>query len=212
METPIERARVAAEQLAAAGQAVTARAVRQASGVKMAVAVDVARQWNEARNQEVDAPPVPEAVQLRIEGVWREAYSLAQDEFEAERTGWAAKIATLTRELGEVTADLDDMEEKARKSGEMVDEARTRIAQAEAQATAAAVDVDRVTAELRAIQEQAATERTRADRAEARADAVAAEAERIRDELRAVQEQAAMERTRADRAEARADALAPPEA
>ena len=131
METPIERARVAAEQLAAAGQAVTARAVRQASGVKMAV--DVARQWNEARGQEVEAPPVPEAVLLRIEGVWREAYSLAQDEFEAERTGWAAKIATVARELGEVTADLDDMEEKARKAGQEVDEARTRIAQAEAQ-------------------------------------------------------------------------------
>ena len=131
METSIERARVAAEQLAAAGQAVTARAVRQASGVKMAV--DVARQWNEARGQEVEAPPVPEAVLLRIEGVWREAYSLAQDEFEAERTGWAAKIATAARELGEVTADLDDMEEKARKAGQEVDEARTRIAQAEAQ-------------------------------------------------------------------------------
>ena len=45
METPIERARVAAEQLAAAGQAVTARAVRQASGVKMAVAVDAAERY-----------------------------------------------------------------------------------------------------------------------------------------------------------------------
>ncbi len=176
MDTPAERAKAAAEQLAAAGQAITARAVRQASGVKMSLAADVAREWNEARDQEVESPDVPPTIQLRVEAIWREAYTLARREFDAERAGWMARIETAGRELAELTTDLDDMQaqrdaahQDAKRAAEVVDEARARIATAEAQTQAATGEVERVREELRAAQQDAASQRTRADRAEGRA-------------------------------------------
>ena len=67
--TPGERARAAAEELAARGEAVTARAVRAASGVRMTVAADVARTWNEERAGEVGIPAVPSTMTTRFEGM-----------------------------------------------------------------------------------------------------------------------------------------------
>ena len=55
----------------------TARAIREAAGVSMAVAAATARAWNESQGPE-DVPPVPEAVQLRLAGVWREAVAASR--------------------------------------------------------------------------------------------------------------------------------------
>ena len=45
--------------------------------MSMAVAAATARAWNESQGPE-DVPPVPEAVQLRLAGVWREAVAASR--------------------------------------------------------------------------------------------------------------------------------------
>ena len=207
--TPEERARAAAEELAARQEAVTARAVRAASGVRMAVAADVARAWNEERAGEVGIPAVPSTMTTRFEGMWREAFTLARESFDVERAGWAARLDEARADLDVLGADVEDLEgqrdaalEAARGASEVLDAARGGIARAEAQAEALRVEVERVRDEVRAAQGEAAEARTRADRAEGRAESAQAEVERVRDELRAAQAEAAEARTRADRAEA----------
>ncbi|MGO2716328.1 MAG: DNA-binding protein, partial [Brevibacterium aurantiacum] len=66
--SPEERAEAAARDLADRGRPVTARAVREAAGVRMVLAAEVAKAWKEAENDDegVPVPPVPEDVAARL--------------------------------------------------------------------------------------------------------------------------------------------------
>src|SRR5690625_2027948 len=77
--TPEDRAEAAARDLADRGQAVTARAVRKAAGVRMTVAAAAARAWREATRDraEVEVPEVPADVSARLAAVWADAYRAA---------------------------------------------------------------------------------------------------------------------------------------
>ena len=179
-QTPIQRAEAAAEALAAAGEAVTGRSVRAAAGVKMTVAVDAARAWNEREAREGQIPDMPPAAVARATGMWREAYTLARDLFVAERTGWEGRIEALEQDAAQLTADLDDMETQRDAAQAMADAAtqqadalRSRLTRSEAQLEDRQAEADRLREEVRELRARLDQERTRADRAEARAEALA---------------------------------------
>ena len=153
--TPDERAVAATAALAAGGDQVTARAVQQAARVNMSVAARAAREWNEQQAHARQVPPPPDALLLRLQGIWREAVELARAEHEAERDGWAAKLKNAEDErdgaLEEAEAErLHAQDELARACARIaeleaaVDQARAeavrageRISAAESRASAA---------------------------------------------------------------------------
>ena len=178
-QTPTQRAEAAAEELAADGQAVTARAVRAASGVRMAVAAEAARAWNERVDQEGQVPDMPAAFGVRAEAMWRATYALARDEFAAERSGWEGRVVLAEQEAGQLRADVDEMEvqlaaaqEAAAQVSKQADELRRDLARVEGESSARKAEAEQFRVEVREVRAQLDNERTRADRAEARAEAL----------------------------------------
>ncbi len=178
-QTPTERAEVAAEELAAGGKAVTARAVRAASGVRMTVAAEAARAWNEQVDQEGQVPGMPAAFAARSEAMWRATYALARDAFAAERAGWEGRVMLAEQEAGQLRADVDEMEaqlaaaqEAVAEAGKQVDELRRDLARVEGESSARKAEAEHLRVEAREVRARLDNERTRADRAEARAEAL----------------------------------------
>lgn len=150
-QTPEERAAAAAEALAAEGTPVTARSVRDRSGVRMALATEAARAWNEQQSKDEAVPDAPAAVQARFTAVWREAVTLARAEFAEARAGWQAKIAKAKEDSDAMAQDLGKVEDER-------DKALKKAADAEKEVTA---------------------QRSRADKAEGRAETLAGERDRL---------------------------------
>src|SRR5699024_3701442 len=110
------RAEAAARDLADRGVPVTARAVREAAGVRMAVAAEAARAWREATATESrePVPEVPEDVRGRLTAIWADAYRAAvaavspeRDRFAAEVESLSGEVEALTETVGEVEAERD---------------------------------------------------------------------------------------------------------
>ncbi|MGH3351576.1 MAG: DNA-binding protein [Nocardioides sp.] len=175
--TPELKAAQAAEAIAAEGIAVTARSVRQRSGVRMAIAADAARAWNEREAETQDAPPAPEAVQARFDALWREAYTAARAEFDEAVAGWKAKLQRAEEERGQLTAAV----EEAEKENDRVDAAAAAASKQSAKdlADAQAKAADQAKEQARLL----ATERTRADKAEGALEAITAERDRLLTEV-----------------------------
>ena len=171
--SPEQRAWQAAEEVAAQGRRVTARAIREAAGVSMAVAAATARAWNESQGPE-DVPPVPEAVQLRLAGVWREAVAAARTEHDVARQGWEAQLAETQDEARELETALE----------------------------AAEAQLEQLNREVEDLQTQVQRQRSRADRAEARAETEQGQVQQLRAEVEEVRAQVQVQCSRADRAEA----------
>ncbi|HET9871910.1 MAG TPA: DNA-binding protein [Propionibacteriaceae bacterium] len=104
------RATEAAEQLAAEGKPVTNRTVRERAGVAMAVAAEAARVWNETAARAAAVPEIPDVVRARLNGVWREAYVAAREEFSTERGALAGKLRVVEDENQSLTKDLTEAE------------------------------------------------------------------------------------------------------
>lgn len=111
-----EKAAQAAEDLAAEGLAVTAAAVRERSGVRMATAASAAKEWK-ARANRVDSQvvdPVPERLlarfQASIDAAWREARAQAKAEFDEARSGWEVKLTAAEGEVAKLTAAVEELE------------------------------------------------------------------------------------------------------
>lgn len=150
-QTPEERAAAAAEALAAEGITVTARSVRDRSGVRMAIASDAARAWNEQQSKDEDVPEAPAAVQARFAALWREAVTVARAEFAEARAGWEAKIAKAKEDSDAMAEDLGKVEDER-------DKALKKASDVEKEVTA---------------------QRSRADKAEGRAETLAGERDRL---------------------------------
>lgn len=160
-QTPEDRAAAAAETLAAEGVPVTARAVRERSGVRMSLAAEAARAWNEQQSTEQAIPEAPAPVQARFTALWREAVTLARAEFNEARAGWQEKISKAEQERNDMADDLGKAEDDRDK------------------ALKAAAKADGATA----------AERSRADKAEGRAEALEAERDRLLGERDGLSEQ-----------------------
>ncbi|ACL42176.1 conserved hypothetical protein (plasmid) [Pseudarthrobacter chlorophenolicus A6] len=150
-QTPEERAVAAAESLAAEGLTVTARSVRDRSGVRMAIASEAARAWNEQQSKDDDVPEAPAAVQARFAALWREAVTVARAEFAEARAGWEAKIAKAKEDADAMAEDLGKVEDERDK------------------ALKAASDAE----------QEVTTQRSRADKAEGRAETLEGERDRL---------------------------------
>lgn len=162
-QSPEDRAAAAAETLAAEGVAVTARAVRERSGVRMALASEAARAWNEHQSTEQAIPEAPAAVQARFTALWREAVTLARAEFAEARSGWEARIAKAEQEKNEMADDLGRIEEErdealdaAAKAEEATSGQRSRADKAEGRAEALEVERDRLIKERDGLSDQLA--------------------------------------------------------
>jgi hypothetical protein len=160
-----ERAQAAAEALDAEGATVTARTVQQRARVSMTVAAAVAREWNKQQAAARAVPEVPAQVLARVDAIWREAVEAARAEHEAERDGWAARLASSEEERAGLNEDLERIEaERAEEQSAAraeADELRSHIAAldaelaaqkeaaAEAASAAAAAETRAVDAETR---------------------------------------------------------------
>lgn len=183
-QTPEQRATDAAETLGAEGVPVTARAVRERSGVRMTVATEAARAWNEREAQAQAVPEPPASVEARFAALWREAVAMARHEFAEARAGWQSKIEQVEAERTSLAEEVEQVEtERDQASAEAAalrDQIGTERARAAADATSAS--------------DALAEQRSRADKSEARAEAIEAERDRLiserdrllveRDELR----------------------------
>ncbi|WP_308465056.1 DNA-binding protein [Rathayibacter soli] len=146
-----EKAARAAEELATEGLAVSAAAVRERSGVRMATAAAAAKAWKERANQasdQVDAP-MPESLQARFQTVaqatWREARTQSRAEFDEARSGWETKVAAAEADVVRLTAAVEDLEAERERAAEA---AAGRIAELEA-------SVEKATAAVTAAEERA---------------------------------------------------------
>lgn len=113
-QTPEDRAEATARDLADRGKAVTARAVREAAGVRMTVAAAAAKAWREAtaEQSEVEVPDVPEDVSARMAAVWADAYRAAVATITPERDRLAAEVDELRAEVEALTATVSEVEDE----------------------------------------------------------------------------------------------------
>lgn len=113
-QTPEDRAEATARDLGDRGKAVTARAVREAAGVRMTVAAAAARAWREAtaEDTEVEVPDVPEDVTARLAAVWADAYRAAVAAVTPERDRLAAEVEELRGEVEALTATVSEVEDE----------------------------------------------------------------------------------------------------
>ena len=165
-----ERARVAADELTAAGETVTARAVRENAGVSMTVAAQIAREWKTSTEAKRSIPEIPKRVQVRVEGLWKEAIDTVRGEFEAERQGWQRRLEETIEERDGLIKDISVFETE-------VGELQTLLETTRAKALASAADSEEA---LRSVT-------SRADRAEAQVHALQEERDRLIQENRASQ-------------------------
>lgn len=168
--TPEERAEAAARDLADRGLSVTARAVRDAAGVRMTVAAETARAWREATAEraEVEVPEVPEDVRGRVTAIWADAYRAAHAAVSPERDQLAAtveelrgEVDALTTAVAEVEAERDaraaevtDAQDAAAEAASRADGAERDAREAEARAKSAEGERDRLAAQVAALIER----------------------------------------------------------
>lgn len=165
-QTPEERAEAAARELADTGRAVTARAVREAAGVRMTVAAAVAKAWNEATTEDetVPVPEVPTDVQGRFEAIWADAYRAAWDAMAPERDRLQAEVEQLTKDAQAYIADLHEAEQTEQSLRDEIDQVNQRATEAEAEARTAVEHAQHEVAEMRGRAEQLAAENARLTR------------------------------------------------
>lgn len=106
-DTPEARTEVAARDLADRGLPVTARAVRSAAGVRMSVASETAKAWNDAaaETDTLQVPDVPQDVTGRLSAIWTDAYRAAHAAFVPERDRLAAELKAARADVASLTED-----------------------------------------------------------------------------------------------------------
>lgn len=138
--TPEDRAEAAARDLVDRGLPVTARAVRENAGVRMAVAAQTARAWKEATAEQSDVvvPDVPEDVTSRLTAIWVDAYRAAYAIVRPERDTLAtavekleAEVEALTEAVGAVEDERDAFASEAKTAQATASEAIARAEAAE---------------------------------------------------------------------------------
>lgn len=168
-QTPEARAEQAARDLADRGMAVTARAVREAAGVRMVVAAATAKAWNAAaaeQDHEV-IPDVPEDVQGRLSAIWADAYRAALAAVTPERDRLATEVDQLREEVTALTTTVEEVEAER-------DEQSTRADTTEQERQAAVSARDAAVSRATVAESATATVEAERDRLTAQLDALIA--------------------------------------
>lgn len=173
-ETPEARAEAVARDLVDTGRTVTARAVREAAGVRMAVAAEVARAWREAAadEPEIAVPPVPEDVTGRLNAIWADSYRAAVSAVSPERDRLERRVKELEDEVEKTISEVTSLEEDKERADLELGKANARAEQAEAL-------VDKSVREAREAESRSAEAENRASAEESRANTAEAERNRI---------------------------------
>ncbi|WP_394255430.1 DNA-binding protein [Pseudoclavibacter helvolus] len=183
VEDAASRAKRAVDDLAAAGLAVTARAVRERAGVRMGVAADAARAHAEDVAAAGAIPEIPEAVAGRLEAVWREAVMAARGEHADAVTGWTQRLEDAHAERDDAAAELDRVETLLASTVTERDEALTDLATARSEVMEARARADDEARTLRDRLDTALHEHAelgaRSAAAEARAETLQAVLDRL---------------------------------
>lgn len=120
-QTPEARAEAVARDLADTGRAVTARAIREAAKVRMAVASAAAKAWNDAASEDdhETIPDVPDDVVSRLTVIWADAYRAAlaavtpeRDQLCVEVEGLTADVETVEAERDTATTQVEDLKQE----------------------------------------------------------------------------------------------------
>lgn len=189
--TAEDKAARAAEELAAAGVSVTAAAVRERSGVRMATAAAAAKAWKEQEKKVGDESlePVPEQLQARfliaLEAVWREARAVSRAEYDEARAGWETRIAAAEAETAKLVIAVEELEQHGEQLEADAAEASQRAAEEVSASRAQAAE------QAQEHATELAAARTRADRAEGALEAVTAERDRLLAQIDASREKPA---------------------
>lgn len=111
-DTPEARAEAAARDLADRGLPVTARAVRSAAGVRMSIASETAKAWNDAaaETDTLQVPDVPQDVTARLTAIWTDAYRAAHTALVPEYNRVTAELNAARSEVDSLTGDVVAME------------------------------------------------------------------------------------------------------
>ncbi len=168
-QTPAGRAEQAVRDLADQGQAVTARAVQQAAGVKMQVALAAVQAHRADEQATAAVPPAPGEVMARFDAAWRVAVLAARAELDVEREGWTARLAAAEQAAADLGVALAESETARQQAEQATTAARAAHEQDRADAAQAAREHD----------EALAAQRSRADRAEGQAEMLTAERDRL---------------------------------
>lgn len=155
-QTPEDRAEATARDLADRGKAVTARAVREAAGVRMAVAAAAARAWREAtaEDSEIEVPEVPADVSARLSAVWADAYRAAVATVTPERDRLAAEAEELRTEVEALTATVSEVEDERDQAAQRRDTAQKEQQAAEERLREATQTVSSREATITELREQ----------------------------------------------------------
>lgn len=124
-----QRAAQAAEALAAEGNPVTNRAVRERAGVSMTVAAEAARAWNEREAEQQSVPEIPDEVRARLDGIWRTAYVAARQDFDEARAGWLGKIEAAEKDAAELTKAVAEVEQRLEQERQDAQKAQSAAAE-----------------------------------------------------------------------------------
>lgn len=167
---PEDRAEEAARDLSDRGLPVTARAVREAAGVRMTVAAAAARAWKEAsaERDDLEIPEMPKDVSGRLAAIWADAYRAAHGTVTPERDQLAAEVIRLGDEIEVLTDTVSEVEaerdaETARAEAleserataiRSRDEALRQAARAEDQLAAVTSERDRLGTQIAALIER----------------------------------------------------------
>ena len=156
MESPEDRAETAARDLADRGQAVTARAVREAAGVRMAVAAAAARAWREAtaEDSEVEVPEIPADVNARLSAIWADAYRAAVAGVAPERDRLATEAEQLRGEVEALTATVSEVEDERDEVVQQVQDAQEGKQMVEEQLREATQTISSLEATISELREQ----------------------------------------------------------
>lgn len=155
-QSPEARAEAAARDLADTGRTVTARAIREAAKVRMAVASATAKAWNDAASEDdhETIPAVPEDVTGRLEAIWADAYRAALAAVTPERDQLRSDVDALRVEVEGLTADVETVEAERDTATTQVEDLEQKLAAAQAETEKWSTEAAKHEAALTAVRDQ----------------------------------------------------------
>nr|WP_010895733.1 DNA-binding protein [Brevibacterium linens]AAF89087.1 ORF III [Brevibacterium linens] len=155
-QSPEARAEAAARDLADTGRTVTARAIREAAKVRMAVASAAAKAWNDAASEDdhETIPPVPDDVASRLTVIWADAYRAALAAVTPERDQLRVDVDALRVEVEGLTADVETVEAERDTAAAQVEDLKQELAAAQAETEKWSTEAAKHEAALSAVRDQ----------------------------------------------------------
>lgn len=155
-QSPEARAEAVARDLADTGKTVTARAIREAAKVRMAVASAAAKAWNDAASEDDHEaiPEVPDDVASRLTVIWADAYRAALAAVTPERDQLRSDVDALRTEVEGLTTDVEAVEAERDTATAQADTLKKELVEAKAETEKWSTEAAKHEAALSAVRDQ----------------------------------------------------------